>query len=187
MKATSLVQVENERVLVTEWRFAPGADTGHHVHAHDSVVVPLTSGTLRLEDTARVCEDATLQVGASYARPAGVAGTTSSTSTGFEFRFVEVELKCDTPRYGCTRSASGAGACWPGQAGLCWPPPSAGCTVSRRCSRSAVPCPPPACSWHRCEGEHRPHHANHRLHPPISGLAGRASTIERIGPEGGRA
>jgi hypothetical protein len=31
MKATSIVQVENERVIVTEWRFAPGADTGQGV------------------------------------------------------------------------------------------------------------------------------------------------------------
>ena len=43
VKATSTVQMENERVIVTEWRFAPGAETGHHVHAHDYVVVPLTS------------------------------------------------------------------------------------------------------------------------------------------------
>jgi hypothetical protein len=48
LKATSVVQVKSERVLVTEWRFAPGAQTGHHVHAHDYVVVPLTNGRLRL-------------------------------------------------------------------------------------------------------------------------------------------
>jgi quercetin dioxygenase-like cupin family protein len=51
VKATSLLQVRNDRVIVTEWRFAPGAETGAHVHAHDYVVVPLTSGTLRLEET----------------------------------------------------------------------------------------------------------------------------------------
>ena len=53
MKATSIVQVRNERVIVTEWRFAPGADTGYHVHAHDYVVVPLTGGRLRLEEAER--------------------------------------------------------------------------------------------------------------------------------------
>src|SRR5579863_5478151 len=91
VKATSAVQVENERVLVTEWRFAPGADTGFHVHAHDYVVVPLTSGTLRLEDAAGV-RDAALQAGVSYARPAGVAHNVINVND-FEFRFVEVELK----------------------------------------------------------------------------------------------
>lgn len=91
MKATSTVQVENERLIVTEWRFAPGADTGHHVHAHDYVVVPLTSGTLRLEEPTGV-RDAALVAGASYARPAGVAHNVINVND-YEFRFVEVELK----------------------------------------------------------------------------------------------
>ena len=50
MKATSISQIQNDRVIVTEWRFAPGAETGHHVHGHDYVVVPLTSGLLKLEE-----------------------------------------------------------------------------------------------------------------------------------------
>ncbi|MEP6549114.1 MAG: cupin domain-containing protein [Gammaproteobacteria bacterium] len=91
MKATSVVQLENERVIVTEWRFAPGADTGQHVHAHDYVVVPLTSGILRLEEAAGV-RDAALTLGASYARPAGVAHNVINANE-FEFIFVEIELK----------------------------------------------------------------------------------------------
>ena len=91
MKATSVVQVENERVIVTEWRFAPGADTGPHVHAHDYVVVPLTSGILRLEEAGGV-RDAALTAGVSYARPAGVAHNVINANE-FEFRFVEIELK----------------------------------------------------------------------------------------------
>ena len=90
MKATSLVQVRNGRVIVTEWRFAPGADTGHHVHAHDYVVVPLMSGILRLEEPAGARE-VRLEAGASYARAAGVAHNVINTNT-FEFRFVEIEL-----------------------------------------------------------------------------------------------
>lgn len=91
VKATSVVQLENERVIVTEWRFAPGADTGQHVHAHDYVVVPLTSGILRLEEAAGV-RDAALTLGASYARPAGVAHNVINANE-FEFIFVEIELK----------------------------------------------------------------------------------------------
>jgi beta-alanine degradation protein BauB len=91
VKATSTVQVENERMIVTEWRFAPGADTGHHVHAHDYVVVPLTTGILRLEEAAGVRE-ASLVSGASYARPAGVAHNVIN-ANDYEFRFVEIELK----------------------------------------------------------------------------------------------
>jgi quercetin dioxygenase-like cupin family protein len=91
VKATSTMQVENERVIVTEWRFAPGAETGQHVHAHDYVVVPLTSGTLRLEE-ALGTRDAALEAGSSYARPAGVAHNVIN-ANDFEFRFVEIELK----------------------------------------------------------------------------------------------
>ena len=91
MKAIPSVQVDNDRVIVTEWRFAPGADTGFHVHAHDYVVVPLTTGTLRLEDAAGV-RDVPLQAGASYARSAGVAHNVIN-ANDHEFRFVEIELK----------------------------------------------------------------------------------------------
>jgi quercetin dioxygenase-like cupin family protein len=91
MKATPQVQVDNARVIVTEWRFAPGADTGDHVHAHDYVVVPLTTGTLRLVEPTGV-RDVALQAGASYAREAGVAHNVVNVND-FEFRFVEIELK----------------------------------------------------------------------------------------------
>jgi quercetin dioxygenase-like cupin family protein len=90
VKATSIVQIRNEHVIVTEWRFAPGADTGYHVHAHDYVVVPVTSGRLRLEEANGVRE-VSLEAGASYARPAGVAHNVVNPNA-HEFRFVEIEL-----------------------------------------------------------------------------------------------
>jgi beta-alanine degradation protein BauB len=91
MKAIPSIQVDDQRVLVTEWRFAPGAETGHHVHAHDYVVVPLLAGTLRLEESGGV-RDVHLQAGASYARKAGVAHNVINVNA-YEFRFVEIELK----------------------------------------------------------------------------------------------
>ena len=91
MKAVPSVQVDNERVRVTQWKFAPGADTGHHVHAYDYVVVPLTSGTLRLEEPDQVRE-VRLQAGVSYARPAGVTHNVINVNE-HEFAFVEIELK----------------------------------------------------------------------------------------------
>ena len=48
--AIPTVQIDNARLRVTEWRFAPGAATGWHRHAHDYVVVPMTTGRLLLED-----------------------------------------------------------------------------------------------------------------------------------------
>ena len=40
-KAVPDVLVDNERVVVTKWSFADGAETGWHRHGHDYVVVPL--------------------------------------------------------------------------------------------------------------------------------------------------
>ena len=90
-RAQSKLQVETDRVRVTEWRFAPGASTGWHRHAHDYVVVPLTNGTLRLEEPSETRE-AKLVVGGSYARPAGVEHDVVNVNP-FEFVFVEIELK----------------------------------------------------------------------------------------------
>jgi beta-alanine degradation protein BauB len=90
MKVTAHVQLENEWVKVTEWRFAPGAETGHHVHAHDYVVVPLTTGVLRLEERGGQ-KDAQLTSGLAYARQQGVAHNVINTN-GFEFRFLEIEM-----------------------------------------------------------------------------------------------
>jgi quercetin dioxygenase-like cupin family protein len=90
VRATAHVQIENDRVKVTEWRFAPGAETGHHVHEHDYVVVPLTSGALRLEEPAGA-RIAQLLTGVAYAREKGVAHNVIN-ANDYEFCFLEVEL-----------------------------------------------------------------------------------------------
>ena len=82
---------ETERAIVTEWRFAPGAETGYHVHAHDYVVVPMTTGTLRLVEPNGVRE-VELTAGVSYARPAGVAHNVVNVNA-YAFSFIEIELK----------------------------------------------------------------------------------------------
>ena len=91
MKAIGAVQIDNERVIVTEWTFAPGAETGHHVHGHDYVVVPMTTGTLRLEEPTGT-RDAELRAGVSYTRPAGISHNVIN-ANAYEFRFLEIELK----------------------------------------------------------------------------------------------
>jgi quercetin dioxygenase-like cupin family protein len=91
MKAVGSVQIDNARVVVTEWTFAPGAETGQHVHRLDYVVVPMTSGTLRLIEPEGT-RDATLTAGLSYSRPAGVNHNVINVNA-YEFRFLEIELK----------------------------------------------------------------------------------------------
>lgn len=89
--ASSTVQIDNDRLRVTEWRFAPGAATGHHRHEFDYVVVPLTTGQLRLvePDGERVAD---LTAGHSYYRDAGVEHDVINASPG-EFAFIEIEIK----------------------------------------------------------------------------------------------
>ena len=49
-KATPHVHISEPHVRVTEWRFAPGAETGWRRHEADYVVVPLADGDLFLEE-----------------------------------------------------------------------------------------------------------------------------------------
>jgi quercetin dioxygenase-like cupin family protein len=90
-KATSKLLQETERVIVTEWRLAPGAETGWHRHAYDYVVVCLTAGRLVAEtSTGNIETD--LQFGQAYTRPVGVEHNIVNAGEK-EFAFVEVELK----------------------------------------------------------------------------------------------
>lgn len=94
--ATPTVQVENERVIVTEWRFQPGEATGWHRHGYDYVVVPLTSGQLQLFD-GKEDRFADMVTGRSYYRPAGIEHNVINPNE-HEFVFVEIEFK--TPAAG---------------------------------------------------------------------------------------
>jgi hypothetical protein len=89
-KATRML--ENQRVIATEWRFAPGDSTGFHVHQLDYVVVPLTTGKLRIVAKDGSASDAELVPGVPYSRNAGVAHDVLNPNS-FEVRFIEIELK----------------------------------------------------------------------------------------------
>jgi beta-alanine degradation protein BauB len=91
-KAVPTTLIDNERVRVTEWRFAPGAATGWHRHALDYVVVPMGDGVLELIGPGGVCTRAELRKGVPYFRNAGVEHDVIN-ANAFEFAFIEVELK----------------------------------------------------------------------------------------------
>ena len=90
-QAVPTLQISNERVIVTEWRFPPGAETGWHRHAHDYVVVPIIGGRLLLE-TADGPLTAELVPGRSYTRSVGVEHNVVNDSP-HEIAFVEVEIR----------------------------------------------------------------------------------------------
>ncbi len=91
LKATSRLLQETDRAIVTEWRFAPGAETGWHRHAHDYVVVVLTAGKL-MQETANGEIVTELAFGQAYTREVGVEHNVVNPNP-HEFVFVEVELK----------------------------------------------------------------------------------------------
>jgi beta-alanine degradation protein BauB len=91
-QAVPTIQIDNERVRITEWRFAPGAETGAHVHQMDYVVVPGGDGRLKLVSPEGQETFSELKRGVSYFRKAGVHHNVIN-ANDFEYAFVEIELK----------------------------------------------------------------------------------------------
>ena len=91
LQAVPTVLIDEPHVRVTEWRFAPDAETGWHVHGHDYVVVPMLDGALLLEEPGGVTRTVPMRAHAPYARPAGVDHNVVNAS-GHEYAFIEVEM-----------------------------------------------------------------------------------------------
>jgi quercetin dioxygenase-like cupin family protein len=89
--AKPTVAIDNDRVIVTEWRFQKGDNTGWHRHAHDYVVVPLMDGKVKLvtKDGESFAE---MKKGVPYFRQEGVEHDVINANDG-EYAFIEVELK----------------------------------------------------------------------------------------------
>jgi len=89
--AQSRLIEDNARVRIHEWRFAPGAETGWHVHEHDYVVVYRTAAhhlVETLEGGIRV--DAA--EGHTYFRAKGVEHNVVNAGDA-EIVLMEIELK----------------------------------------------------------------------------------------------
>jgi quercetin dioxygenase-like cupin family protein len=89
--AVGTVQVETAEVRVTEWRLPPGSAIGHHRHAHDYVVVPITDGELTAVSATGTARSP-ITAGQSYFRKAGVEHDVRNETTR-EIVFIEIEIK----------------------------------------------------------------------------------------------
>jgi hypothetical protein len=89
--AKSIVHVDNDRVIVTEYRFGPGDNTGWHRHGHDYVVVPMSDGVLKIE-SAVGSTLVQMKKGAPYFRNEGVEHDVINASEG-DYSFIEIELR----------------------------------------------------------------------------------------------
>jgi len=90
-RAISESLVNDERVIVTKWSLPSGAETDHHTHGYDYLVIYLTDGTLTVETEGQIIE-APISKHTVTSRPAGVSHNVSNRSSGV-VEFIEVELK----------------------------------------------------------------------------------------------
>ena len=51
-RAERVILFEDEKTLITFWRFPPGTETGWHRHTHDYVTLQQSNGKLKLENRA---------------------------------------------------------------------------------------------------------------------------------------
>ena len=92
VQARPTTQVDNDRTIVTRWDFAPGAETGEHVHGHDYCVVPLLDGVLKIVTPDGTETLADMKAGESYFREKGVHHNVIN-ANDFDYSFVEIEFK----------------------------------------------------------------------------------------------
>ena len=94
-KASANIQIDNERIRVTEYSFNKNEDTGFHVHQWDYIVIPQTNGILLMIDENNVETTATLVKGQPYYREAGVSHNVINNGNK-KLVFIELEIKAHT-------------------------------------------------------------------------------------------
>jgi len=94
-KAKTNIQIDNERIRVTEYSFNKGDETGFHTHQWDYVVIPQTNGKLLLVDDNKVETTATLFKGEPYYRKAGMSHNVINNGKE-KLVFIELEIKAHT-------------------------------------------------------------------------------------------
>ncbi len=89
---TDTMLIDDARVRVTRFDFAPEAQTGQHVHGHDYVIVAITGCPLLIEHPDGSTSTADVAAGDAYHRDMGVDHNVINRGTT-PIAFVEVELK----------------------------------------------------------------------------------------------
>ncbi|MFN0115067.1 MAG: cupin domain-containing protein [Paracoccaceae bacterium] len=84
--------VDDARVRVTRFDFAPGAETGWHRHGFDYVIVAVTDCQMLIEEPGGGTRRVLVPSGAAYRREEGVEHNVVNDGAG-AMRFIEVEVK----------------------------------------------------------------------------------------------
>jgi quercetin dioxygenase-like cupin family protein len=89
---TATELVDDDRVRVTRFDFAPGAETGWHRHGYDYVITAVTDCHMLLEEPGGGTRKVLVPAGSAYRRQEGVEHNVVNDGDGV-MSFVEVELK----------------------------------------------------------------------------------------------
>ncbi len=89
---TATQMIDDARVRVTRFDFAPGAETGWHRHGHDYVITTLTDCEMLLEEPGGGSRSVFIPAGTAYRRAEGVEHNVVNGGAA-PMSFVEVELK----------------------------------------------------------------------------------------------
>lgn len=89
---TSTLLIDDSRVRVTRFDFAPGAQTGWHRHGYDYVITAITDCLMLLEEPGGDVRRVTVPAGTAYRRAEGVEHNVINDGATV-MSFVEVELK----------------------------------------------------------------------------------------------
>jgi beta-alanine degradation protein BauB len=89
---TATQLIDDDRVRVTRFDFAPGAETGWHRHGHDYVITAVTDCHMLLEEPGGTARRVMVPAGTAYRRMEGVEHNVINDGPA-AMTFVEVELK----------------------------------------------------------------------------------------------
>lgn len=91
-QATADCLIDDDRVRVTRFDFAPGAETGWHRHELDYVITALTDCRMLLEEPGGETREVQVPAGTVYRRDSGVEHNVINGGDS-PMSFVETELK----------------------------------------------------------------------------------------------
>ena len=89
---TATQLIDDARVIVTRFDFAPGDETGWHRHGHDYVITAVTDCPMLIEEPGGATRRVLVVAGTAYRRDAGVQHNVVNDGAA-PMSFIEVELK----------------------------------------------------------------------------------------------
>lgn len=89
---TATQMIDDARVRVTRFDFAPGAETGWHRHGHDYVISAISDCRMLIEEPGGGERRVLVAAGTAYRRDKGVEHNVVNDGVA-PMSFVEVELK----------------------------------------------------------------------------------------------